>query len=96
MELRLKSLGYRLMGVLWAKPVGTHIFTYNVDTKEWRNNFTGVNGELCIWYNHVFTKEYLDEFIPAICALEAYTNISSGKFKTWEFNTIEERLNELL
>lgn len=95
---QLTSLGYREMEPnIWGKPVGFHLFIYEVDKKKWANHFVGNNKKLLIWETITFTQGEEDELVENIGVVEQYTKIHMGN---WEyplnFTTQIEQINNFL
>jgi hypothetical protein len=97
-ELALTKMGYRHMGKdVWAKPIGHHIFTFNLNKGEWLNLFKALTDETHIWDSKSITvPDNEDDFLNTLKMYEQYTNISSGSNQTnFEFLTIEEQVSFL-
>ena len=97
-EQQLISIGYReLESNIWGKPVGFHLFLYDIKRREWSNHFIGKNKQSLIWETSIFNKEEEDELIESIGVVEQYTRIDMG---TWEhplnFTTQKENIEQLL
>lgn len=55
----LISMGYRESAPgKWLKPIGYQLFCFNEATNKWRNYFTDIKGEICLWEKHTLTDKY--------------------------------------
>lgn len=72
----LTAMGYRKMkSNLYAKPVACNLFTFDVDTYQWKNLFKGVDGEIHIWDSTKFGSS--DDLLSCLKFTEAYTKLFS-------------------
>lgn len=80
LKLALSAMGYRDMGAgRWAKPVGYHLFTFEMDRMQWANWFGDVSGQISVWESKLFFKENASDFeksLDFLKGVEAYTRIN--------------------
>ena len=58
---------------VWAKPVGTHLFTYEEDRQEWTNWFTNQVGERDRWEHKNYNEDTDGPFLDWLSQVEAWT-----------------------
>ena len=94
----LKKMGYRIFHrnpVVYAKPVGFHILTYNVEKREIMNFF----GERSIWNTEILDESACAneaEFLSAIKNFESSTSLDKKIKNSLEFLTTEEMIEGLV
>jgi hypothetical protein len=77
-ESILTSLGYKeAERGKWLKPVGLHLFSFEIELNLWTNWFMSMQDEILIYDS----KEYSDfeDFYSWVIRQEAWTRINIGK-----------------
>jgi hypothetical protein len=96
-ELILTSMGYRKMkDEIWAKPVGMHLFMYELETDTFTNWFKS-SDIIQIWNSEIYEKDESVEkdFLQFIKYAETYTKTDYPGYSEFEFLTLTQQF-ELL
>lgn len=92
----LKSMGYRKMSDgVWAKPVGNHLLTFEMDSMKWTNWFKGADEKMCIWNSSDYGYPPLiddteERFLDWIKGTEAFTRIDITNASEFNFLSLQE------
>lgn len=92
----LISMGYReVVTNFYAKPVGFHFLTFEIDKLLFTNWFKGKDNSTHIWNSDTYTDEETDgEFLGWIKSVEMYTRINAGDISNYEFINQTDILND--
>jgi len=89
----LISMGYRELRInVWAKPVGFHLFMFELDKKLFTNYFKSNTGELCIWNSEIYEPDenVKNDFLNFLKYTECYTRNSIQIESEFQFFNIPE------
>jgi hypothetical protein len=93
-EQVLTSMGYRPMSsIIWGKPIGYHLLTYELNTNEFTNWFKGYDDTLLRWNSEIYEKDETvkEDFLNFLKYVEACTNTSHMSHSSvFEFLTLIE------
>lgn len=97
-EKSLMKMGYRIYNqnpLVYAKPIGFHIITFNFEKKEFLNFF----GKQSIWNTEIIGEELWNneqEFLEKIKWFEASTSLNKQIMNELEFLTVKDQIEILL
>jgi hypothetical protein len=97
-QVSLKKMGYRVLNenpLVYAKPVGFHLLTFNIERKEFLNFF----GKKSIWNSETIKDEIYNsetDFLNAIKNFEAYTSLDKTSETEFQFLSKEEYYESIL